>query len=599
MYLKGDLTQFMELVDISMKINREIGDSLGIADNLVNIGAGHFAKGEYTQAVESFEQSLKIYEAKDRKEEIVAVFANIAAVYGTQGNTVKALQVYERSLKISEEIGDNRATTSTLNNLGVLYSNQGDYAKAMDYYRRTLAIAEELGNKSEIAKTLANLGICSSKQDQYTESLEYFNRALEINEELDNKTEIGACLSSMASNYKSQGNYAESMKYFQEAEGILAETGDVNLQANTFIGVGDLNLKLGNYTEALASCKKGLALTEDIGVLRKQMDACNCLYETYKALGNGNEALAYIERVRSIEDSLNTEETGRKLMQLEYDRQVYRDSVATVEKERLIEEAHQEEVRKQNQTRNILLGAGGLLFLLAGGVYSRLQFVRKSKAVLQVEKDRSESLLLNILPEEIAQELKENGKAAARDFELVSILFTDFKGFTEKSAALSATDLVSEINHCFEAFDHIMEKYNIEKIKTIGDAYMAAGGLPVPTDESTKNTVLAALEMQDFILKRKADLDVAGKPAFEMRVGIHTGPVVAGIVGVKKFQYDIWGDTVNTASRIESNGSVGKVNVSQATYELLKDDSDFLFESRGKIAAKGKGKMEMFFVSKK
>ena len=200
-------------------------------------------------------------------------------------------------------------------------------------------------------------------------------------------------------------------------------------------------------------------------------------------------------------------------------------------------------------------------------------------------------------------------KADARDFEMVSILFTDFKGFTEQSAKLSAAELVHEINHCFEAFDGIIEKYKVEKIKTIGDAYMAAGGLPVPTDDSVKNTVLAALEMQTFIGKRKAEMDAAGKPAFEMRVGIHTGPVVAGIVGVKKFQYDIWGDTVNTASRIESNGEAGKVNISQATYELLKNTErptlslskgstgpEFSFESRGKIQAKGKGEIEMWFV---
>jgi class 3 adenylate cyclase len=224
--------------------------------------------------------------------------------------------------------------------------------------------------------------------------------------------------------------------------------------------------------------------------------------------------------------------------------------------------------------------------------------VEKQRDEVSKEKDRSDNLLLNILPEEIAQELKIYGKAEARDFDLASILFTDFKNFTQASAKMSAGDLVSEINFYFKAFDGIMGKHGIEKIKTIGDSYMAAGGLPVPSDVSTKNTVLAALEMQSFISLCKAKKDAKGEHAFEMRVGIHTGPVVAGIVGVKKFQYDIWGDTVNTASRMESAGEVGKVNVSQATYELLKDDSDFTFESRGKIEAKGKGKIEMWFVSK-
>ncbi|MEZ4850190.1 MAG: adenylate/guanylate cyclase domain-containing protein [Bacteroidia bacterium] len=180
----------------------------------------------------------------------------------------------------------------------------------------------------------------------------------------------------------------------------------------------------------------------------------------------------------------------------------------------------------------------------------------------------------------------------------MTTLFTDFVSFTETSEKLSASELVSEINQCFEAFDGIMEKYGIEKIKTIGDAYMAAGGLPVPTDDSVKNTVLAALEMQSFIQDRKTKLEAEGKLGFQMRAGIHTGPVVAGIVGVKKFQYDIWGDTVNTASRMESSGAVGQVNISQSSYEMLKEDLQFKFESRGKIETKGKGEMEMYFVSK-
>lgn len=221
----------------------------------------------------------------------------------------------------------------------------------------------------------------------------------------------------------------------------------------------------------------------------------------------------------------------------------------------------------------------------------------RAKDTIEKEKSRSEHLLLNILPAQIIEELKKKGRADAREFEMASILFTDFKGFTTVSERLSAQDLVSEINTCFKAFDNIMGNYNIEKIKTIGDAYMAAGGIPEPSNDSVKNTVLAALEMQEFITDRKEKLDAQRKAGFEMRVGIHTGPIVAGIVGVKKFAYDVWGDTVNTASRMESSGEVGKVNISQATYELLKDELQFHFEYRGKVEAKGKGEIEMYFVS--
>jgi class 3 adenylate cyclase len=226
------------------------------------------------------------------------------------------------------------------------------------------------------------------------------------------------------------------------------------------------------------------------------------------------------------------------------------------------------------------------------------QELDKAKNAVEKEKRRSEDLLLNILPAQIVHELKIKGHADARGFEMVSVLFTDFKGFTAACAKLNAHDLVNELHECFATFDKIVENYNIEKIKTIGDAYMAAGGIPETSKDAAKNTVLAALEMQNFITDRKRELDHKDLSAFEMRVGVHTGPVVAGIVGVNKFQYDIWGDTVNTASRMENACEVGKVNISQTTYDLLKDHSEFSFQRRGRIEVKGKGEIEMYFVTK-
>lgn len=229
-------------------------------------------------------------------------------------------------------------------------------------------------------------------------------------------------------------------------------------------------------------------------------------------------------------------------------------------------------------------------------VHERTAQLKERTDQLRVEKNKTEELLYNILPREIAQELRENGKADAKNYDVVSVLFTDFKEFTQASEKLTARELVSEINICFEAFDSICDKYHIEKIKTIGDSYMVAGGLPIPTPESAVNTVSAALEMIDFMHQRKEVREASGKIAFEMRVGIHSGPVVAGIVGIKKFQYDIWGDTVNTASRVEGNGVAGRVNISGSTYELIKDHPGFIFECRGMVNVKGKGELGMYFV---
>jgi class 3 adenylate cyclase len=445
-----------------------------------------------------------------------------------------------------------------LNNIGLAYASQKDYTQALEYYQDGLEIAEETENKHQIATLLNNIGLVYAAQSNYVQSLDFYKRSLLIREEISDK------------------------------RGIAASSSNIGLIYN----------KQGMYVGAVAECLKSLNLSEEIGSLGQQKQACSCLHEAYKGSGRDTEALIYIEQMLVIEDRLNATETGKKLQHMEFQKQALIDDIATAEKERLVKEAHKEEVRKKNRTRNGLLIAGAFFVLLAVGFYARWHIVKKAKTVVEYEKGRSEDLLLNILPAEIAEELKVKGNADARYFDLAAILFTDFKGFTAASEILSARELVAEINVCFKEFDGIITKYNIEKIKTIGDAYMAAGGLPVPAKDSIKSTVHAALEMQAFISKRKIELDSKGIPAFEMRAGIHAGPVVAGIVGVKKFQYDIWGDTVNTASRMESSGDVGKVNISQATYEILKDEACFTFESRGKIEAKGKGKMEMYFVTK-
>ena len=218
--------------------------------------------------------------------------------------------------------------------------------------------------------------------------------------------------------------------------------------------------------------------------------------------------------------------------------------------------------------------------------------VEKQKADVEKEKQRSDELLLNILPEEVAEELKAKGTTTAKHFDNVTVLFTDFVNFTEAGERMSAQVLVAELHTCFKAFDEITGKYNIEKIKTVGDAYLAVAGLPTADPKHAENIVSAAIEIDQYMQDRIAKL---GNNTFAIRIGIHSGSVVAGIVGVKKFAYDIWGDTVNTAARMEQNSEPGKINISQTTYELVKDK--FTCEYRGEVDAKGKGMMRMYYVS--
>lgn len=231
---------------------------------------------------------------------------------------------------------------------------------------------------------------------------------------------------------------------------------------------------------------------------------------------------------------------------------------------------------------------------LENKVVERTNEIKIQKDIIEAEKEKSERLLLNILPKFTTEELKLNGKATPRYYESATVMFTDFVLFTEIAAKLTPAELVDDLDYCFSCFDDIINKYGLEKIKTIGDAYMCAGGIPVPNTTHALDTVRAGLEIQQFVQTWKLRKIEKNQTPYELRVGIHTGPLTAGVVGKKKFVYDIWGSTVNLASRLEAGGAADRVNISGSTYELVK--SVFNCQYRGKIPIKNKGEMDMFFV---
>jgi class 3 adenylate cyclase len=263
----------------------------------------------------------------------------------------------------------------------------------------------------------------------------------------------------------------------------------------------------------------------------------------------------------------------------------------------LLEKDSEIQKLKDKRQQNIIYITAISLFLvlvITIGFYRRYKFVKKTNSIIEEEKNRSNNLLLNILPEETALELKKNGKVQAKKFESVTVLFTDFEGFTNYAEKLPPEKLVESIDYYFSKFDTIMEKYNLEKIKTVGDAYMCAGGLPFPTGDHAYKMTLAALEIARFV-DISEELITQNQTHFKIRIGINTGPLVAGVVGIKKFSYDIWGDTVNIASRMESNSEPGRINISEHTYQIIKNDFDC--EYRGEIEVKNKGMMKMYFVN--
>ena len=316
----------------------------------------------------------------------------------------------------------------------------------------------------------------------------------------------------------------------------------------------------------------------------------NCYQSQYlihKEKGDSKNAILFLEKFVGLNDSLYGQNARGKIEGIAIKQ---RDEIANAQLQLKDAEVSQQRIYSYAALAGILLITLLLLF-----VFKNYRNQKKSTEIIIHEKQRSEDLLLNILPAEMAEELKANGVTKAKAFTMVTVMFTDFKDFTGISEKVSAELLVDEIHHCFSAFDLIIQKYKIEKIKTIGDAYMCASGLPVPSYTHASDMIHAAIEFQHFMEERKKEKELRGEIPFLLRIGIHTGPVVAGIVGIKKYAYDIWGDTVNLAARMEQNSESGKINISGSTYELVK--GKFTCVHRGKIQAKNKGEIDMYFVN--
>jgi adenylate cyclase len=546
----------------AVELFTKIGDQEGLGKTYSNMGANYETQGEYPKALETYFKGLKIFESTGNQSMIARVNGNIGVVYSDQKDYKKALEYYLRSLAVNEKLKNTKGMAGNYNNLGSTYRNMGELDRSLEYYFKALNVNKDAGVKSSVARNLGNIAVTYSLKKDFITALNYYNQALNIRKEQGDKRGMGIDYSNISNMYltlvKESGDPMVDKALQQLFDGSKSRALS---DAQAF---GDSSLELYHAIGDLSGLKQTYLQQSQIQALQ----------------GDTKAALYSFQQHSVFKDSLFNLEKDKKLtqaaMQYEFD------------KKEAAQKADQDKKDIRERTiRNSIAGglAGALIFL--GIVY-------RQRNRISSEKKRSEELLLNILPGEVAEELKAKGEADAKFIDEVTVLFTDFKEFTALTESLSPKDLVQDIHECFSAFDHIMEKHGMEKIKSIGDAYMAAGGLPTPNKTHVADAVNAAVEMLGFIEANKARKTALGLPYFEVRIGIHTGPVVAGIVGVKKFQYDIWGDTVNTASRMETSGEVGRINISGATYDLVKDK--FACQYRGKVTAKGKGEIDMYFV---
>ncbi len=606
-YLGINPAKTKEYAQKALELSDKIGFYRGKASALKNLGNFYWASADYNNALEHYNLAMNIFEDIGDKEGIVLCLGNMGIVYSIQSDYPNALEHHLQALQINEETGDKIAMAKSLGNIANVYQYQYHYEKALEYYFKALKICEELGNQAYMASNLVNIGAVYSSQADYPKALEYYFRALNIHREAGNTQDIAVNLGNIGVVYQKQSDYTKALEYFFEALEFNMELGRKNGTAINLGNIGETYFKIAqdeNFLKAdersdLISLsrdiniKKGLEfshraakISAEIGSLHQLMTWNQNLYKGYKLLGAYSRSLEAIEEFIFIKDSVFNQENARKLANLESKREK-----EVAEKELEIQKLENRQARNQ-------------IYFLSGGLIIALILL----VIIFIQRKESEKLLLNILPKKIAKRLKGKKKYIADRFEVASVVFIDQVDFTKKSSDASPEDVVRKLNVIYTQFDKIAYKYGLEKIKTIGDCYMAAAGVPEEREDHAEVAAKFALEAMSLQVNSQQLLNDSDKDntssndedsnGILFRCGIDSGAVIAGVIGEHKFIYDIWGDTVNTASRMEDFGEPGKIQVSDRFKSAVdgRRSSEFQFTARGEIEIKGKGKMRTWFM---
>lgn len=524
---------------------------------LARLGNLYLHLGRYSEALEQYDEAIVIREKLNDEQGAADVYANSGTIRLLQGNYSLALKNYLLALKIFENLNAEVRVATTCLSIGTVYKQQGNYSEALRVYARVLAIREKYDDRKAISEVMNNMGNVYFEQGKHSEALSMHGKALQLREEIGDKSRLATSYSNLADVYKATGEYAVSLEYYNKAVTLFEELNEKRGLVPTYFNIGELYYMLGDNDNSERFFDNAITIAEQTGLRDYLRETYQYKAKLSARKNDFQEAYRLHLRYSELDKEISNAESSRQIAEMTVQHQI----------------EHRERETELEREKNAEL--------------------TKAFNSLEEEKKRSESLLLNILPEEVAEELKQTGQATAKFYDNVTVLFTDFVGFTRVSMLLTPQQLVDELHECFKGFDNIISKYAIEKIKTVGDAYLAASGLPTPNPQHAVDVIKAAIEIRDFMLERRKKL---GDATFDVRLGIHSGSVVAGIVGVTKFAYDIWGDAVNTAARMEQNSIPGKINVSETTYQLVAADTVFSFEARGSIEAKNKGMLNMYFV---
>ncbi|MBI1223793.1 MAG: tetratricopeptide repeat protein [Bacteroidetes bacterium] len=484
-----------------------------------------------------------------------------------------AIQHYEKAYELSNNLTgrDYYLKQEIAYQLGIKYYYLTDYTTSLHYLEKALEDENPLDTVKPKIAIYNTLGLVFLHQDKLDDAKNSFNKALEYARLANSPIWIGNLSGNLGHVYVLQGEMEKGEALLRTDMEISLARGAKGSASGAMLELANLNFNRGRVELAEQQMDSAIQIMGARMPYHRKKTLFPLLSKINAFKGRWQAAAMYIDSSLVVMDSMARMDNAVQILRLKQLVELQASRVEIAERE----------VKIRKKTLQVYVMIAGLLFAVIGGF---LIFRQKEKADLA--KKRSDELLLNILPKGVADELKSTGVSKAKKFQDTTVLFCDFKNFTQYSEEMEPEELVRILDSYFKAFDQIVADFGLEKIKTVGDAYICIAGLPEPNPQHAEKVVRCALKFQDIMQNNQA--------GWGLRIGIHSGPVVAGIVGIKKFAYDIWGDTVNTAARMEQSSEAGKVNISQTTYELVKDK--FICTYRGKIAAKHKGELDMYFV---
>ncbi|MBN8572366.1 MAG: tetratricopeptide repeat protein [Candidatus Kapabacteria bacterium] len=515
------------------------------------LGEAAWRQGDYNSALVLLNDALVRFQSIPDKLGIANVTANIGIVYKNVGSYEKALEYFVQALALHNELGEKNGIAAVTGNIGNVYSNLGSYDKALEYYVQALALNNERGDKSGIAIVTGNIGNVHNSLGSYDIALEYYMHALDLHNELGEKSAIARVTGNIGSVYKNLGSYDKALEYYKQTLELNNQLGRKSSLAVVTGNIGTVYAKqeFGEYDAAKAEeyLLKSLSLFEEIGAKNEQSEIYKSLADFYEKLERNTEAYHNYKKYHELEKEVQSAETKKQAERWDFE-------------------------RKQTERD-------------------------KNLAVERAKHEATEQLLHNVLPPSIAHRMIAGESLIAEKLENVSVLFADIVGFTKLSSRISAEELVAGLDRIFSAFDTLAEKHRLEKIKTIGDAYMVVSGAPEPCEDHAQAMALMAIEMMEAMKEFRS---ISTGEEIQIRIGIHSGEVVAGVIGKKKFAYDLWGDAVNTAARMESHGEAGKIHISEEFKHAVETvhEPSLRFSPRGEMEIKGKGMMKTYFLEK-